>query len=90
MGNGLLHARSSKQSINSKSSTETELNGNSDYLPYALWHIYFYKSQGYERECKFLFQDNKSTIKLLKNGKKSTGKQTRHFDMSYFWIAYHL
>ena len=87
---GVLHARSSKQSINSKSSTETELIGSSDHLPYALWHIYFYRSQGYEIKCEFLLQDNDSTIKLLKNGKKSSGKQTRHIDIRYFWIADHL
>ena len=66
MGTNVLHARSSKQSINSKSSTKTELIRNSDYLPYALWYISFYKSQGYEIKCKFLLQDNESTIKLLK------------------------
>ena len=61
MGNGVLHAQSSKQSINSKSSTETELIGDSNYLPYTLWHIYFYESQGYKINYKFLLQDNKST-----------------------------
>ena len=87
MGKGVIHARSSKQTLNSKSSTETELIGGSDYLPYALWHIYFLKSQGYEVECKMLYQDNESTIKLLKNGKQSSRKQTRHIDIRYFWIS---
>ena len=36
MGFRVLHARSSKQGLNSKSSTETELIGGSYYLPYAL------------------------------------------------------
>ena len=87
MGKGVVHARSSKQTINSKSSTETELIGGSDYLPYALWHIYFLRSQGYEIDCKILYQDNESTIKLLNNGKQSSGKQTRHIDIRYFWIS---
>ena len=42
MGYGVLHARSSKQGLNSKSSTETELIGGSNYLPYVLWYIYFF------------------------------------------------
>ena len=87
MGKGVLHARSSKQTLNSKSSTETELIGNSDYLPYALWYIYFFRSQGYEIKYKILYQDNESTIKLLNNGKRSSGKQTRHIDIRYFWIS---
>ena len=36
MGLGLLHARSSKQNLNSKNSMETEHIGIRDYLPYAL------------------------------------------------------
>ena len=87
MGLGLLHARLWKQALNSKSSTETKLIGGSDYLPYALWHIYFFKAQSYDMKCKILYQDNESTIKLFKNGKRSSGKQTRHIDIRYFWIA---
>ena len=86
MGYGVLHARSSKQKLNSKSSTETELIGGSDYLPYALWYLFFFHEQGYKVKNKFLFQDNESTIKLLKNGKKSSGKQTRHIDIWYFGL----
>ena len=81
MGTGVVHARSSKQTLNSKISTKTELIGGSDYLPYALWHIYFLQSQGYEINCKVLLQDNESTIKLLNNRKKSSGKQKRHIDI---------
>ena len=73
MDSGVLHAQSSKQSINSKSSMETELIGESDYLPYALWYIYFFKEHGYVIKNKKLLQDNKSTIKLLNNGKRSSG-----------------
>ena len=87
MGYGVLHARSSKQPITSKSSTETELIGGSDYLSYALWYVYFFKEQGYVIENKTLLQDNESTIKLLNNGKRSSGKQTRHINISYFWIT---
>ena len=86
IGKGVLHTRLSKQTLNSKSSTETKLIGSSDYLPYALWYIYFFRSQGYEKKYQILYQDNESTIKLLRNGKQSKGKQTRHIDIRYFWI----
>ena len=75
MGQEVIHTRSSKQTINSKSSTETELMGGSDYLPYALWYKYLYKLQGYNIDHKFLLQDNESTIKLLKNGQRSSGNK---------------
>ena len=87
MGKGVVHAQSSKLILNSKSSTETELIGSSDYLPYGLWYINFFQSQGYEIKQKILYQDNERKIKLLKNGKQSIGKQTRHIDIRYFWIS---
>ena len=34
---GVLHAKSSKQKLNTKSSTETELVGVSEYIPYTIW-----------------------------------------------------
>ena len=40
-GDGVLHSRSSKQKLNTKSSTEAELVGVSEYLPYAIWILYF-------------------------------------------------
>ena len=87
MGDGVLHANSTKQKINTKSSTETELVGTSDYIPYALWFLYFMQEQGYTVDKKICYQDNQSTIKLLKNGKKSAGKQSRHIAIRYFWIT---
>ena len=34
-----------------------------------------------------MFQDNESTMKLLTKGKRSSGKQTRHINIRYFWIS---
>ena len=87
MGTGILHGNSTKQKLNTKSSTETELVGASDYLPYALWFLYFIQEQGFDVRKKVLLQDNQSTVKLLKNGKVSAGKQSRHINIRYFWIT---
>ena len=87
MGTGVIHSRSSKQSINTKSSTESELVGASDYLPYAVWMLYFFQEQGYEINKKNFKQDNQSTIKILVNGKKSCGKHSRHVEARYFWTS---
>ena len=87
MGDGLLHARSTKQGINTKSSTETEFVGNSEYLPYAIWLLNFLECQGYTIKRKLLHQDNESAIKLLKNGVVSATKRSRHVDIRYFWTT---
>ena len=41
MGYGMLHGKSSKQKINTKSSTKAELVGTSEYMPYNIWIIMF-------------------------------------------------
>ena len=87
MGYGVLHGRSVKQQINTKSSTEMELVGASDYLPYPIWMIRFLEGQGYTVCERTLHQDNESTIKLLRNGQKSAGQRSRHIDIRYFWIT---
>jgi len=87
MGTGVIHNRSSKRKINTKSSCESELVGASDYLPYAICFMYFQKSQGYEIKKKIFFQYNENTIKLLKNGKRSAGKQSKHISTRYFWMV---
>ena len=86
-GKGVLHCRSSKQKINTKSSTESELVGASEYLPYTIWLLYFLKEQGYTIKTKTLKQDNQSTMKILKNGINSAGKRSRHINIRFFWVA---
>ena len=67
-GVGIVHAKSSKQKLNTKSSTNAELVAVSEYLPYHIWMVNFMKSQGYEIKNKVLFKDNQSAIKMEKNG----------------------
>jgi hypothetical protein len=85
-GTGGILCKSTKQKINTKSSTEAELVGASDYLPNALWTKMFLEAQGHTvTEC-FLEQDNESAIKLEKNGRSSCGPKSRHIDIRYFFI----
>jgi hypothetical protein len=79
-------SKSSKQKLNTKSSTEAELVGASDYLPSTIWAKMFLEAQGYEiSESKF-FQDNQSAMKLEKNGRASCGQKSRHIDIRYFFM----
>ena len=45
MGYGLLHGKLTKQKINVKSSTESELGGTFEYLPYKIWLMMFMEAQ---------------------------------------------
>jgi hypothetical protein len=88
-GRGGLICKSKKQSINTKSSTEAELVGASDYLPHTLYVKMFMEAQGYPIRCATFHQDNESAIKMEQNGKASCGQRSRHIDIRYFFITDH-
>jgi KUP system potassium uptake protein len=85
-GTGAVMSKSSKQKLNTKSSTEAELVGASDYLPFAIWAVKFLEAQGYNLDKKEFNQDNQSTIRFETNGTKSRGPNSRHIDIRYFFI----
>jgi hypothetical protein len=85
-GRGAVMCKSSKQKLNTKSSTEAELVGASDYLPYPIWGKKFLEGQGYTLKENIFYQDNQSTIRFEKNGRRSCGPNSRHIDIRYFWI----
>ena len=86
-GHGAVHCKSAKQKLNTKSSTESELVGISDYLPYNIWMRMFLEEQGYELKSNVLFQDNQSTIRMGTNGRTSCTGNSRHIDIRYFFVA---
>jgi hypothetical protein len=45
------------------------------------------EAQGYQVQDNILFQNNKSTILLEKNGKASSSKRTKHVNIRYFFIT---
>jgi hypothetical protein len=51
------------------------------------WTRYFMKARGYGVKGNVLFQDNKSSILLEKNGKASSSKRTKHINIRYFFIT---
>ena len=86
-GRGGFLSRASKQKINTKSSTEAELVGASDYLSNTIWAQNFMAAQGYPISRSFFEQDNESTLKMIKNGRASAGSRSKHIDIRYFWIT---
>ena len=67
-GHGVTHTKCSMQKMNTKSSTESEIVGASDYLAHTVWLAGFMKDQGYSISRKLFYQDNVSAIKVKKNG----------------------
>ena len=46
----------------------------------------FLQEQGYTLTDNKLYQDNQSAMKIILNGKKSSGTKTKHMDNRFFWI----
>jgi hypothetical protein len=87
LGKGAIISSSTKQKTNARSSTEAELNGVDDQIGKVLWTKRFLEAQGFEVKLNIIYQDNQSTMKLAKNGKASSGKRTRHFDIKLFYVT---
>jgi hypothetical protein len=87
MGQGFPISASSKQKLNTRSSTETELVGVDDFMPSIMWSRLFLEAQGYGVTENIIFQDNQAAILLEKNGKASSGKRTKHLNMRYFFVT---
>ena len=81
-----VYCKSSKQKLNTKSSTEAEVVGVSDYLLFSIWICLFMAAQGYDIKNNILFQDNQSAIKMEKNGKTSCTGNSRHINIQYFFV----
>ena len=72
--------------LNTKSSTEAEIGGVSDYLSNIIWARVLLEDQGFTIEENILFQDIQSTIKMEEKGKVSSGQKNKHMENIYFWI----
>ena len=86
-GKGGVEATSSKQKLNTSSSTTAELVAVDDALPMIMWTPLFLEQQGYKVHNNTVYQDNKSAILLEENGKKSSGRRTRALNVRYFMVT---
>ena len=87
MGRGYPLSASTKQKLNTRSSTESELVGVDDLMPSILWTRLFLEAQGYGVNDNIVFQDNRSAILLEKNGKASSSKRTKHINIRHFFVT---
>ena len=87
MEKGAVYSNSSRQKINTRSSTEAELVGVDDALSKLLWMRKFMAAQGYPITDNIVYQDSQSAILLERNGKRSSTKRTRHLDVRYYFVT---
>ena len=85
-GYGMVHFKSSKQKLNTKSSTASKVVGVRDYLLYNIWICLFMGAQVYDINQNILFQDNQTAIKMEENWKKSFNGNYRHINIIYFFV----
>jgi len=87
LGRGCTLNGSRKQKLNTRSSTEAKLVGADDMSQLIFWAKLFMEARGYEIQHNILYQDNKSTILLLENGKSSSSKRTCALNIRYFYLT---
>ena len=78
---------SSKQKINTCSSTEAELVAINDAMALVLWCRLFIMGQGFDVHDNIVYQDNQSTMLLGNNGRHSSRKKARHIKIRYYFIT---
>ena len=75
-----------KHKMNVAISTKSEIVSITDILGMILWCKYFMEAQGYTIESNLLYQDNRSTILLAKNGRLLAGKHSKQIKNGFFLI----
>lgn len=85
LGRGSIYSSSTKQKLNTRSSTEAELVAVDDVMHQILWTRYFLEAQGYTVSDNIVYQDNMSAMLLENNGMASSGKRTKHINMRYYF-----
>jgi hypothetical protein len=83
---GAIFAKSGKQKIVTKSSTEAELVALSDTASQAIFIRNFVEAQGYETGPAVLYQDNMSCMALIKRGGPAS-ERSRHIDIRHYWVS---
>jgi hypothetical protein len=88
IGCGALFVKSMVQKLMAKSSTEAELIALSDALGQVVWTRNLLEAMGYEMEPATVYQDNMSTIAMVRNG-GPTSHRTRHINIRFFFAKDH-
>lgn len=85
IGVGSVDAKSEKQKLTAKSSTEAEIIATSDHSSPMLGLKGLLEAQGYKCAPVIIEQDNQSCMLMLNRGRSDSGK-TKHIDIRYFYL----
>ena len=84
---GTIISTSTKQNLNTISSTEVELVGVGKIIGKLMWFQEFIKMHGFAPGRTTLFQDNQSDMLLETKGKASSTKKNHHINIRYVHVA---
>lgn len=84
MGGAIVGAWSSKQKLNTKSSTESEIVGLSDGLSHVIWMREMLLAQGYDLPPTKVHQDNQGVLSIMREG-RSPKHRTKHLNIRHFF-----
>lgn len=84
MNGACVGAWSSKQKLNTKSSTEAEIVGLSDGLPHVLWMRELLLAQGHSMGPSRVHQDNQGVLSIMKEGRRPKHR-TKHLNIRHFF-----
>ena len=87
LGKGVIYSTSTRQKLNTQSSTEAELVAVDHCMSQVLWTRYFLDAHGYNINDCVIYQDNKSAILLEQNGQVSSSKRTQHINIRYYFMT---
>jgi hypothetical protein len=87
LGKGSPISSSTKQKLNTRSSTEAELVGVDNSMALVVWTQNFLQAQGLKVTDNIVYQDNQSAMLLERNGRSSSGRWTRHIDIRYYFVT---
>ena len=87
IGYGVVCSMSSKQKINTNSSTCAELVGVSNYFLKLSCAKLFLEAQGVMLRRNIIYQDNMSAMLMEQNGRSSCSRRSRHLNMRYFYVV---
>lgn len=83
LGESIIYSKSKKISMITLSSTESELVGAHEGIQYVMYIERLLKELGINVKTPIIYQDNKSTIHLLKQGSNSL--KNKHINVKFFF-----
>ena len=84
-GVGIIHGKTSKEKLNKKITTESEVVAVNEYVPYKIHIINVFGTRICSKQ-KYLYQDNKIAIKMEKNSRSSCTGYSRQLSIRYFFV----